>query len=103
MDCSCTGIGDDALAALSSGCKKLRRLNLSYCSDVTDRGMEYLGQLEELWDLEMRGLVNVTGVGTMAFAAGCKKLADLDMKHCENVDDSGFWALAHYARNLRQV
>ncbi|XP_030474503.2 F-box/LRR-repeat protein 3 [Syzygium oleosum] len=99
----CTGIGDDALAALSSGFKKLRRLNLSYCPDVTDRGMKYLGQLEELWDLEMRGLVNVTGVGLTALAAGCKRLADLDMKYCENVDDSGFWALAYYARNLRQI
>uniref|UniRef100_A0A9I9DA16 F-box/LRR-repeat protein 15-like leucin rich repeat domain-containing protein n=1 Tax=Cucumis melo TaxID=3656 RepID=A0A9I9DA16_CUCME len=97
------GIGDAGLEALSSGCKKLMKLNLSYCNKLTDRGMGYIGLLEELCVLEIRGLHNVTGVGLTAVAAGCKRLVDLDMKQCQNVDDSGFWALASYAHNLRQL
>lgn len=103
LNCSCLGIGDAGLEALSSGCKKLMKLNLSYCNKLTDRGMGYIGLLEELCVLEIRGLHNVTGVGLTAVAAGCKRLVDLDMKQCQNVDDSGFWALASYAHNLRQV
>lgn len=103
LNCSCLGIEDAGLGALSNGCKKLMKLNLSYCKNVTDRGMEYISHLEELCNLEIRGLQNVTSVGLTAVAAGCKRLVDLDMKQCENVDDSGFWALASYARNLRQV
>lgn len=103
MNCSCLGIGDAGLEALSSGCKKLMKLNLSYCNKVTDRGMEYVGHLEELCNLEIRGLQNVTSIGLTAVAVGCKGLVDLDMKQCQNVDDSGFWALASFARNLRQV
>ncbi|XP_022135816.1 F-box/LRR-repeat protein 3 isoform X2 [Momordica charantia] len=99
----CLGIEDAGLGALSNGCKKLMKLNLSYCKNVTDRGMEYISHLEELCNLEIRGLQNVTSVGLTAVAAGCKRLVDLDMKQCENVDDSGFWALASYARNLRQI
>lgn len=99
----CLGISDDGLASLSVGCRKLRKLILSYCSAVTDRGMEYLGCLEELSDLELRGLPNITGTGLRALAAGCRRLAELDLKHCENIDDSGFWALAYYSRNLRQI
>ncbi|KAE8010272.1 hypothetical protein FH972_006657 [Carpinus fangiana] len=99
----CTGIGDDGLAALLSGCKKLTKLNLSYCSGVTDRGMQYIGHFEDLTDLEMRGLVNITSMGLTAVAAGCKRLADLDLKHCGTIDDSGFWALAYYSRNMRQI
>ncbi|KAA0050922.1 F-box/LRR-repeat protein 3 [Cucumis melo var. makuwa] len=99
----CLGIGDAGLEALSSGCKKLMKLNLSYCNKLTDRGMGYIGLLEELCVLEIRGLHNVTGVGLTAVAAGCKRLVDLDMKQCQNVDDSGFWALASYAHNLRQL
>ncbi|GAV84087.1 LOW QUALITY PROTEIN: LRR_6 domain-containing protein [Cephalotus follicularis] len=99
----CTGIGDGGLAALSSGCKKLKNLNLSYCIRLTDRGMEYIGSLEELSDLELRGLLNITGVGLAAVAAGCKRLSDLDLKHCEKIDDTGFWALAYYQLNLRQI
>ncbi|KAG2695674.1 hypothetical protein I3760_07G023700 [Carya illinoinensis] len=99
----CTGIGDDGLAALTNGCKKLMKLNLSYCNGVTDRGMQYIGHLKELSDLEMRGLINITSVGLTAVAAGCKRLAELDLKHCEKIDDSGFWALAYYSRNMRQM
>jgi F-box/leucine-rich repeat protein 2/20 len=100
---SCTGIGDDGLVTLSSGCKKLTKLNLSYCNGVTDRGMQYIGHLGELSDLEMRGLVNFISEGLTAVAAGCKKLSDLDLKHCGKIDDSGFWALSYYSRNMRQV
>ena len=97
------GIGDDGLAALSSGCKKLRKLNLSYCFEVTDKGMKSLGYLEELSDLELRALDKITGAGLAALVTRCKRLAYLDLKHCERVDDTGFWALAYYSRNLRQV
>lgn len=99
----CTGIGDDGLAALSNGCKKLKKLNLSYCVNITDRGIEHIASLEKLSDLELRGLMKVTSVGLTALAAGCKRLADLDLKHCEKIDDLGFWALAYYSQNLRQV
>ncbi|CAN1200427.1 F-box/LRR-repeat protein 3 [Linum perenne] len=99
----CTGIGDGSLAALANGCKRLKKLNISYCSKITDEGIKSLGYLQELLDLEMRSLGNVTGIGFTAFATMSKRLADLDMKHCENIDDSGFIALACYCQNLRQV
>jgi len=81
----------------------LKKLNVSYCSSLTDKGMEYIGRLEELCDLEMRGLTNVTGTGLQSIAAGCKRLTELDLKHCGNIQDSGFWALAYYSKNMRQV
>ncbi|KAF8392668.1 hypothetical protein HHK36_023017 [Tetracentron sinense] len=99
----CTGIGDDGLAAISSGCKKLKKLNLSYCIHVTDRGMKHISSLEELWDLEMRRLVNITSTGLTVVAAGCKSLAVLDLKQCPNINDSCLWGLAQYSRNLRQI
>lgn len=99
----CAGIGDGGLAAISRGCKKLKMLNLSYCDGVTDRGMEYLSSLEELSSLEMRALRNITATGLTKLAAGCRRLAELDLKNCEEIDDSGFWALAYYCSNLQQV
>ncbi|KAL7003119.1 hypothetical protein U1Q18_004276 [Sarracenia purpurea var. burkii] len=99
----CSGIDDNGIAALSSGCKKLKKLNLSYCNKVTDRGLQYLSQLEELSDLELRGLVNITGTGLMALASGCRRLSELDLKHCVSINDSGFWVIAYYLRNLQQI
>lgn len=76
---------------------------MSYCYRITDRGMEYISYLGELSDLEMRGLVNITSMGIKKVAVNCRRLADLDLKHCEKIDDSGFWAIAFYSQNLRQV
>jgi len=100
---SCVRIGDDGLEALTNGCKRLTKLNLSYCNRITDRGMEHISHLGELSDLELRGLSNITSIGIRSVAISCQRLADLDLKHCEKIDDSGFWALAFHSQNLRQV
>lgn len=76
---------------------------MSYCNRITDRGMEYISNLDELCDLEMRGLVNITSMGIKQVAVNCRRLADLDLKHCGGIDDSGFCAIAFYSQNLRQV
>ena len=59
--------------------------------------------MEELTNLELRCLVRITGIGISSVAIGCKSLIELDLKRCYSVDDSGLWALARYALNLRQV
>ncbi|KAG1365263.1 putative F-box/LRR-repeat protein 3 [Cocos nucifera] len=99
----CTGIADGGLAAIAAGCKHLKKLNMCYCVRITDRGLKHLSFLEELSDLEMRGLVHVTCVGITAIAIGCKSLVELDMKRCYSVDDAGLWALARYSEKLRQI
>jgi F-box/leucine-rich repeat protein 2/20 len=101
--CSCVRIGDDGLAALATGCKKLTMLNLSYCNRMTDTGLKCISNLSELSDLELRGISNITSIGIKAVAINCKRLAHLDLKHCEKINDSGFWALAFYSQNLLQV
>ncbi|KVH93520.1 F-box/LRR-repeat protein 3 isoform X4 [Cynara cardunculus var. scolymus] len=99
----CSNVGDDGLRFLATGCKKMRKLNLSYCTKVTDKGMVYLGLLEELSDLELRSNGNVTDTGLIALASGCRKLSELDIKNCQNIGDAGFWSLAFYSWNLQQI
>jgi hypothetical protein len=48
------------LLLLATGCKDLRRINLSYCSNVTNRGLLDLAQ-------------------------GCLSLAQLDLRECSLV------------------
>lgn len=100
---SCTGITDAGLIAICSGCRKLEKLNLCYCEQVTDRGLKFISTLEELSDLEMRRLPHITSAGLVSIAAGCNSLVELDLKRCYNINDTGVWALAHYSPNLRQV
>lgn len=100
---SCSAVTDDGLAAVASGCKKMRMLNLCYCTQITDGGLKHVGGLEELTNLELRCLVRVTGVGITSIAVGCTSLVELDLKRCYSVDDAGLWALSRYSQNLRQV
>lgn len=99
----CNSITDDGLATLAKGCKKIKMLNLCYCNKITDGGLSHLGSLEELTNLELRCLVRITGIGISSVAIGCKSLVEIDLKRCYSVDDSGLWALARYALNLRQL
>ncbi|XP_031485844.1 F-box/LRR-repeat protein 3-like [Nymphaea colorata] len=99
----CAGIGDDGLAALVTGCKNLKRINICYCTEITDAGLKHIGSLDELWELEMRGLTRVTCLGMALMARGCTRLAQLDIKRCYAINDLGIWALARHAINLRQV
>lgn len=100
---SCIAVGDEGLAALVTGCKKIKKLNVCYCTQITDQGMKHLSRLEELKEIEIRGLTQVTSLGITAIAIGCRSLAKLDMKHCDSVDDVGFLALAQHSEFLRQV
>jgi hypothetical protein len=70
---------------------------------MTDTGLKCISNLSELSDLELRGISNITSIGIKAVAVNCKRLAHLDLKHCEKINDSGFWALAFYSQNLLQV
>ncbi|KAJ0980634.1 hypothetical protein J5N97_008889 [Dioscorea zingiberensis] len=99
----CIAVGDKGLAALVAGCKEIKKLNLCYCVRITDQGMSHLSHLEELTDIELRGLFRVTSLGITAIAIGCRSLVELDMKHCYSVDDAGFLALAQYSEYLRQM
>lgn len=81
----------------------MKKLNLCYCNQISDTGLAHLRFLEELSDLELRGIVRITSSGITAMAMGCRSLTQLDLKRCYSVDDTGMWALARYTENLRQV
>ncbi|KAJ3681366.1 hypothetical protein LUZ60_015855 [Juncus effusus] len=99
----CTAVTDEGLASISAGCLKIRKLNLCYCNQISDTGLNSLGSLEDLSDLELRGLVRITSSGITSMAVGCRRLTHLDLKRCYSVDDAGMWALARYTENLRQL
>lgn len=96
-------VDDDGLSLLADGCKNLKKLNLCYCIQISNQGLQSLSYLEGLSDLELRGLVNVTSVGITSIAFGCKSLVELDLKGCSSIDDAALFALAHSSHNLRQV
>lgn len=99
----CAVVDDYGLSFLADGCKKLRKLNLCYCIRITDQGIMLLSCMEELSDLELRGLDNVSAMGITSIAIGCKSLVELDLKHCSSIDDASLFALTLHSQKLRQI
>lgn len=104
LDCyRSVGISDEGVAAIASGCKRLKVVNLSYCSSITDASLHSLALLSDLVQLELRACSQITSAGISYIGASCKHLRELDVKRCKFVGDHGVLALSRGCRNLRQV
>lgn len=97
------GISDEGVAAIATGCRRLKVVNVSYCVNITDGALHFLADLRDLLQLELRACGRVTSVGISYIAASCKHLRELDVKRCTYVGDPGVLALSNGCRNLRQV
>ena len=97
------GVGDEGIAAIASGCRRLKVVNISYCSSITDASLHSLALLRDLMQLELRACTRVTSIGISYIAASCRHLRELDVKRCSFVGDPGIIALALSCRDLRQV
>ncbi|VAI28539.1 unnamed protein product [Triticum turgidum subsp. durum] len=101
----CNLVTNNSLDSIADNCKLLECLRLESCSSINEKGLERIASccpnLKEI-DLTDCG-VNDEGIGISSVVIGCKSLVELDLKRCYSVDDSGLWALARYALNLRQL
>jgi F-box/leucine-rich repeat protein 2/20 len=97
------GISDEGVAAIASGCRRLKVMNISYCESITDASLHSLALLRDLVQRELRACSRVTSVGISYIAASCKHLRELDVKRCTFIGDPGVLALSNACLNLRQV
>lgn len=73
-------ITDVGLCDLAAGCRKLTTLSLFKCQGVTDVGLKNLAGCWDLNKLSLYGCERVTDAGLEQLAAGCPKLAELDLR-----------------------
>jgi hypothetical protein len=69
-------IVDESLAALAKGCHLLSILDISYCSEVTDAGLEEFKSQKETWsfgELSLNGLVHVSNAGVSSILSTCEE------------------------------
>ena len=92
--CGAARLDDDALRDVAEGCLNVRSLNLSWCPNVTDRGLlavaKRLGATLEL--LSVHGNRNVTAVFLEALgaeAASAGRLKTLDARGCDAATSAG--------------
>ncbi|CAI9758864.1 unnamed protein product [Fraxinus pennsylvanica] len=96
-------ITDSSILAIARGCTLIETINIAYCKNITDRSLVSLSKCSKLNTLESRGCPLITSFGLAAIAMGCKQLTKLDIKKCQNIDDTGMVPLAYFSQNLRQI
>nr|XP_055049052.1 dynein regulatory complex subunit 6 [Misgurnus anguillicaudatus] len=80
VNLACTSITNATMKVLSRCCLTLRSLNLSYCTNFSDEGLQYL----------------IT-------AKGCHRLTQLDLSGCSQITVDGFRHVADACGSLQQI
>jgi F-box and leucine-rich repeat protein 2/20 len=81
----------------------LESINLSYCTEITDRSLMALSKCVNLNTLEIRGCPGVSSSGISEIAMGCRLLSKLDIKKCFDINDVGMLYISQFSHCLRQV
>lgn len=94
LACADSTINDISLQALSSGCKKLKMINLNGCKAVTDIGVQALAEnCHQLVYCCLSKCFAITDVSLICLGQGCQQLRTLGLIGCHQLTDYGFQAL----------
>jgi len=102
---NCTGISADGVRALTASCRKLRHIDLSYCSRaVTESTVRELCKLP-LETLRLRACseLNKSSVQLLLYATSCPDLSDLDLSYCDNLPSSTVANILYHHTHLRKI
>jgi len=104
----CQEISDAALRMLQEGggrhhIRPLRRLNLSFCANITDSGLRCVGRMAALESLNLRSCDNVSDLGLGYLAEASIGLQSLDVSFCPRISDVGLGHIAGGLFSLRHL
>lgn len=97
-----SNITDTHLQVIAEHAKKLKRLELVHCSNLTVVGLQYLRALRQLQILSFYGCMNLTGIG-LQHLAGLEQLQTLNLGFCVNLTDDGLRYLAACCGQLQTL
>ena len=79
----------------------IKHLTLAKHSDITDYGMQFIGNLKKtLTTLNIGHLNQITNVG-ISYIIECSRLTYLDLSACDNINSEGFILLSNFKRLKR--
>ncbi|KAL0821127.1 hypothetical protein ABMA28_005748 [Loxostege sticticalis] len=82
-----SGVGDEGIRAVCSGCSSLRRLDVSYLGGLTDGGLRSVAKLSRLSCLTARGLASLSAASVAHCMQACHQLEEVDLCGCDNVSE----------------
>eukprot|EP00899_Mesostigma_viride_P008359 jgi/Mesvir1/17524/Mv08778-RA.1 len=99
LDASGSDLRDSSMDVLAEYCPRLRRVNLSCCTDITDAGIRQLVKgCRQLQRIDLCK-TSVTDAGITAIANHCAELRHLDAAFCVGMTDASLSLLARRCKD----
>ncbi|NWX99839.1 DRC6 protein, partial [Nothoprocta ornata] len=95
---NCVRVTDASVTEIAQRCHNLTYLNLRYCENVTDTGLEALGNMSSLISIDISG-TNISDMGLGAL--GCSgKIKEISISECQNISDTGIQKFCQDSKHL---
>ncbi|KAM9313239.1 F-box and leucine-rich repeat protein 13 [Gastrophryne carolinensis] len=95
---NCLRVSDLSLLRIAQKCHNLTFLSLRYCENVTDSGIELLGNMGSLISIDLSG-TSITDQGLAALGAQ-SKIKELSVSECPGISDIGIQKFCHQSKDL---
>ena len=101
----CRSVTNDFIWALSCRCPRIAYLNFSDCSLVSDDGLLYLNQLQNLQRLFCGGcyLISDQGLQNLVQTGNALHLHEMDISACSSITDQGLHLLKNKTPSLSSL
>ncbi|XP_069484160.1 F-box and leucine-rich repeat protein 13 isoform X2 [Ambystoma mexicanum] len=96
---NCIRVSDISLLRISQRCHRLTYLSLRYCENVTDSGIELLGNMDSLISIDISG----TSISDQKFCQQAKDVERLDISHCLHVSNQTLKTLAFCCHSITSL
>ena len=98
-----TEISDGTLQPFAA-CKRIERLTLTGCSNLSDSGITALVDgNRSLLALDITGIGSITDMTVQTLARSCPRLQGLNVTMCQNITDESLVPLARSCKYLKRV
>ncbi|KAF7992948.1 hypothetical protein HCN44_005729 [Aphidius gifuensis] len=92
-------IDDNFMISLQNNCKKLTKIDLSYCRYISNFGLSQLGHLENLEKILLNGVDKVDN----SIITKLQNLKSLECIYCQNVTDKSIIKILNNSPNLEYL
>ncbi|KAM4748907.1 F-box and leucine-rich repeat protein 13 [Rhinophrynus dorsalis] len=98
---NCVRVSDLSLLRIAQKCHNLTYLSLRFCENVTDSGIELLGNMASLISIDLSG-TSITDEGLSTLGA-YSKIKELIVSECLGITDIGIQKFCQQSKDLEQL